>query len=60
MVQLITQDSSHLSPDVFEEILYVLPDEGVPHNTVVVLLYNRLELLYVAALIRAETDRTEL
>ena len=32
----------------------MFPDEGVPHNTVVMFLYYRLELLYVTALISTE------
>ena len=33
----------------------MFPDEGVSHNTVVMFLYYRLELLYVTALISTET-----
>ena len=33
----------------------MLPNESVPHNATVVLLYNRLKLLDVAALVRTET-----
>ena len=36
----------------------MLPDKSVSHYTVVMLLYNRLELLNVATLIRTETVRS--
>ena len=36
----------------------MLPDKSVPHNTVVMLLYNRLELLNVATLVCTETVRS--
>jgi len=50
------KEGTNLSANILEQVLYVLPDEGVPHNTVMVLLYNALELLYVTALVRTERD----